>query len=196
VPVAVNTRSVYDGLAALYLPIAAAVFLAVLVAMAWVVRRRPDAQARSDNRRLEIGYACFLTLVAAGLIVATFRAVDHENARAAGRVEVVRAVAGKWHWRFEHASGRVETDVLTVPAGVEVEFRGTSVDVIHAFWVPAAKFQRQLIPGQLTTFRLTFPRPGFATSGACSFFCGLQHARMRFLIDVRAPADYERWAAT
>ena len=58
-----------------------------------------------------------------------------------------------------------------------------------------AKFQRQLIPGQTTTFRITFPRPGFATSGACSFYCGLEHARMRFLIDIRSPADYQRWAA-
>jgi len=193
--VAVNTRSVYDGLAALYLPIAGAVFLAVLVAMVWVVRRRPSENPRSDNRRLEIGYACFLAAIAVVLIVATFRSVDRENARAAGRPEVIRAVAGKWHWRFEHASGKVENDVLTVPAGREIEFQATSVDVIHGFWIPATKFQRQLIPGRTTTFRLTFPRPGFATSGACSFFCGLEHARMRFLVDIRTPDDYARWAA-
>ena len=55
-----------------------------------------------------------------------------------------------------------------------------------AFWIPALKFQRQVIPGRTTTFRLTFPRAGWVTSGACSFFCGLEHARMRFSVNVVA----------
>ena len=192
-PFAVDTRAVYDGVAALYLPIAAAVAVLVVAALIWVVRREPGGP--DERPRLELAYAALLTAVAALLIVVTFRATDRENARAAGRVETVRAVAAKWHWRFEHASGRVETDMLTVPAGRPVEIRGTSVDVIHAFWVPAMKFQRQLIPGQTVTFRLTFPRPGFTASGACSFYCGLEHARMRFVIDVRPAAEYARWAA-
>ena len=195
VGVAVDTREVYDGLAALYAPVAIAVFVAVAVALAWVVRRAGDG-GRDEHRTLEIAYASGLALIAAVLIVFTFRATDRENARAAAPPEVVRVTAGKWKWRFEHASGRVETDVLTVPAGVEVEFRATSVDVIHAFWIPDVRFQRQLIPGQTTTFRLTFERPGIAVSGACSFYCGLEHARMRFLVDVRSRADYERWAAS
>jgi heme/copper-type cytochrome/quinol oxidase subunit 2 len=90
-------------------------------------------------------------------------------------------------------ASRALIGVLTVPAGVDVEFQATSVDVVHGFWVPALKFQRQLIPGQTATFRLTFPRPGFTSNGACSFFCGLEHARMRFVIDVRSREDYEAW---
>ena len=181
---AVDTRDVYDGLAVLYLPVAIVVFVAIVLALAWAVRS--DGPAREENRALELVYAGALTIVAAVLIAFTFRATDRENARAATPVEVVRVVAGKWDWRFEHASGRVETDVLTVPAGKEIEFRATSVDVIHGFWIPALKFQRQVIPGRTTTFRLTFPRAGWVTSGACSFFCGLEHARMRFSVNVVA----------
>ena len=181
---AVDTRDVYDGLAVLYLPVAIVVFVAIVLALAWAVRS--DGPAREENRALELVYAGALTIVAAVLIAFTFRATDREYARAATPVEVVRVVAGKWDWRFEHASGRVETDVLTVPAGKEIEFRATSVDVIHGFWIPALKFQRQVIPGRTTTFRLTFPRAGWVTSGACSFFCGLEHARMRFSVNVVA----------
>lgn len=181
---AVDTRDVYDGLAGLYLPVAIVVFVAIVLALAWAVRS--DGPARDENRALELVYAGALTIVAAVLIAFTFRATDRENARAATPVEVVRVVAGKWDWRFEHASGRVEHDVLTVPAGQEIEFRATSVDVIHGFWIPALKFQRQVIPGRTTTFRLTFPRAGWVTSGACSFFCGLEHARMRFSVNVVA----------
>jgi len=182
--VAVDTRDVYDGLAVLYLPVAIVVFVAIVLALAWAVRS--DGPAREENRALELVYAGALTIVAAVLIAFTFRATDRENARAATPVEVVRVVAGKWDWRFEHASGRVEHDVLTVPAGREIEFRATSVDVIHGFWIPALKFQRQVIPGRTTAFRLTFPRAGWVTSGACSFFCGLEHARMRFSVNVVA----------
>jgi heme/copper-type cytochrome/quinol oxidase subunit 2 len=184
VPVAVDTRNVYDGLAALYLPVAVAVFVVIVAALVWTLRAR--GAARDEAPRLEIAYAAGLAAVAAVLIAFTFRATDRENAKAASRVEVIRVVAGKWDWRFEHADGRVETDVLTVRAGTEIEFRATSADVIHGFWIPALKFQRQLIPGQTATFRLTFPHAGWVTSGACSFYCGLEHARMRFSVNVMA----------
>jgi cytochrome c oxidase subunit 2 len=200
---AVNTRDVYDGLAALYLPIAAAVFALVVVALAWVVwtgRRRAQPRGPEANNRFELACAAALAAVVALLVVATFRALDRESARAAGRPAVVRVVAGKWSWRFEYPGGRVETGAangapaqLTVPAGEQVELRATSLDVIHGFWVPALKFQRQLVPGRTTTIRLVFPRPGFAISGTCSFFCGLEHAHMRFSIRVLPRAEYDAW---
>jgi cytochrome c oxidase subunit 2 len=196
----VDTRSVYDGLAALYLPIAVVVFCAVVVALVWVVARGGSG-GPDKHRGLELSYAAALGLVATALIVGTFRAVDRESASAAAPAEVVRVVAGKWDWRFEYPRhGIVETSaangapaMLTVPAGEAVEFQATSVDVVHGFWIPAMKFQRELIPGQTATFALTFPRPGFTTSGTCSFFCGLEHARMHFTVDVLSRADYDAW---
>jgi cytochrome c oxidase subunit II len=184
VALAVDTREIYDGLARLYVPVAIVVFVAVAVALVWALRS--SGTAREEHRTLEALYAGGLTIVAAVLIACTFRATDRENARADGPVDVVKVVAGKWEWQFEHASGRVETDIVTVPAGKEIEFRATSVDAIHGFWIPALKFQRQLIPGQTTTFRLTFPRAGWVTTGECSFFCGLEHARMHFSVNVVA----------
>jgi cytochrome c oxidase subunit 2 len=149
---------------------------------------------------VETAYAAVLAAIAVVLVVATFRALDKENARAAGQPAVVRVVAAKWNWSFEYPGGRVETGgangapaQLTVPAGRQVEFRATSLDVIHAFWVPALKFQRQIMPGGESTFRLLFPRPGFATTGTCSFFCGLEHARMRFSIRILPAAEYDAW---
>jgi cytochrome c oxidase subunit II len=200
----VDTRDVYDDLAALYLPIAVAVFVFIALAVAvflWRGRRRETPRGPDAHHRFELIYAGVLAAVVAVLVVATFRAIDREDARAASPV-VVRVVAAKWDWRFEYPNGRVETGspngapaLLTVPAGRQVEFRATSVDVMHGFWVPALKFQRQLIPGQTTTFRLVFPRPGFAGSGTCSFFCGLEHARMRFAIRILPRAEYDAWAA-
>jgi cytochrome c oxidase subunit 2 len=200
----VNTREVYDGLAALYVPIAVAVFglvtLAVIV-FAWRGRRRDAPRGPDENNRFELVYAGLLAVVVAVLLGFTYRAIDRENARAAGPPLVIRVTAAKWDWRFEYPGGHVETGspngapaLLTVPAARQVEFQATSVDVIHGFWVPALKFQRQIIPGQTATFRLVFPRPGFTSSGTCSFFCGLEHARMRFAIRVLSQSDYDAWA--
>jgi cytochrome c oxidase subunit 2 len=203
-PRAVNTRGVYDDLAALYLPIAVVVFVLVALAVAvfvWRGRRRDAPRGPDEHNRFELAYVAVLAIVVAVLVGFTYRAIDRENARAAGPPLVIRVTAAKWDWRFEYPGGHVETGSpngapaqLTVPAGRQVEFDATSVDVIHGFWVPALKFQRQLIPGQTATFRLRFVRPGFTTSGTCSFFCGLEHARMRFAIQVLSPSAYDAWA--
>jgi cytochrome c oxidase subunit 2 len=205
VRLATDTRDVYDGLAALYVPIAVAVFVVVAVALVVLVRRgrrRAEPSGPEENNRLELAYAGGLAVIVAVLLVATFRGIDRENAKAAGAPLVIHVVAAKWDWRFAYPGGHVETGaadgapaLLTVPAGRQIEFVATSLDVIHGFWIPALKFQRELIPGQTNTFRLTFPRPDFTTSGTCSFFCGLDHARMRFSVNVLAGPDYDRWAA-
>lgn len=206
-PLGVDTRDVYDGLAGLYLPLAAAVFALIVGATLWFVvrgRRRAEPTGPDEATRVELVYASVLAAIVAVLLVATFRAVDRENARAAGPPELIRVVAAKWSWRFEYPrEGKVETGdadgapaTLVVPAGVEVDFQATAIDVIHGFWIPALKFQRQLIPGRTVTMRLTFPRPGFTQSGTCSFFCGLEHARMRFAVQVLSRADFAKWAAS
>jgi cytochrome c oxidase subunit II len=205
-PLPVNTRGVYDGLAALYVPIAMVVFVLVALAVivfVWRGRRRDAPRGPDENNRLELAYVALLAVVVAVLLGFTYRAMDRESARASGPPLVIRVTAAKWDWRFEYPGGHVETGspngapaLLTVPAGRQVTFEATSVDVVHGFWVPALKFQRQLIPAKTTTFRLLFPRPGFTSSGACSFFCGLQHARMRFAIRVLSSGDYDAWAAS
>jgi cytochrome c oxidase subunit II len=202
----VNTREVYDSLAALYVPIAALVFVLVALTvtlLVWRGRRRDAPRGPDENTRFELAYAALLAVVVAVLLTATYRAIDRENARASGPPLVIRVTAAKWDWRFEYPGGHVETGtpngapaLLTVPAGRQVEFDATSVDVIHGFWVPALKFQRQLMPGQIARFRLVFPRPGFTSSGTCSFFCGLEHARMRFAIRVLGASEYDAWAAS
>jgi cytochrome c oxidase subunit 2 len=196
---------VYDGLAALYVPVAVAVFVLVTLAVTvfvWRGRRRDAPRGPDENNRLELAYVALLAGVVAVLLGFTYRAMDRESARAASPL-VIHVTAAKWDWRFEYPGGHTETGspngapaLLTVPAGRQIAFDATSVDVIHGFWVPALKFQRQLIPGRTTTFRLLFPRPGFTSSGACSFYCGLQHARMRFAIRVLSSSDYDAWAAS
>jgi cytochrome c oxidase subunit 2 len=140
--------------------------------------------------------------VTAGLLIAvSFHAEDRVGAAEADATLRVRLVAAKWRWRFEYpALGKTiqgtETRVptLVVPAGTDIEFEGESLDVIHAFWIPAVRFQRELFADRPTRFRLRFEHRGFLSSSRCSFFCGLHHQDMRFGVQVLSPAAFRSWA--
>ena len=80
-----------------------------------------------------------------------------------------------------------------MPAGQPVRFRLTSADVVHAFWIPEARFKYDAIPGRTNTFDLLFD-PGIAyRDDRCSEFCGQYHEQMRFRVAVKAPAAFRAW---
>jgi cytochrome c oxidase subunit II len=201
---AANTRDVYDDLAGLYLPIAIAVLVVVLALLVWYPirgRRREQAKQGTESYPLEIAFAIGLAVIVVVLVVGTFRAQARIEARSPDPALQVRAIAAKWNWRFEYpqygfaAVGRANRPpTLTVPQGVDVNIRGTSLDVVHAFWIPALRFQRELFPQQVTDFRLTFPGVGFTSNARCSFYCGLYHERMLFYVRVLPRERFTAWA--
>jgi cytochrome c oxidase subunit 2 len=80
-----------------------------------------------------------------------------------------------------------------VPAGEAVRLRLSTQDVIHAFWVPEARYKHDLIPGSVQIATLTFAHPG-VFAGQCAEFCGLRHADMVFSVDVVSAQRFEAWA--
>jgi cytochrome c oxidase subunit 2 len=210
-----DTRGAFSGLFDLYVPIAAGVFaLVVIVLVVIVVRDRarpggPSPSTRSGAARLEIGYAVVLALIASFLLWRTFDSVHRLNqtvARAApapgaGPAGLTIAVVGaKWNWRFTYPGGVVEQGegpsrlpTLVVPAGQPVRFRLTSADVVHAFWIPAARFKYDAIPGRTNTFDMLFEAGVDYRDDRCSEFCGQYHEQMRFRVAVKAPAAFRAW---
>ncbi len=199
-----NTRDAYDHVAGIYFPIAIGVFaLIAVVLVALLVRgaRRHQAGARSEATGVESAYAVGLACVVAFLVWTTFRAetpIDHPVAHPGLRITVI---AAQWSWLFQYPNGTTVSAVATwsppvalVPTGVEVEFDGRSQDVIHGFWVPMLRFQRQLLPGSTTRFDLLFTRPGYY-SGECSVFCGLEHSQMHFALRAVSQRAFARWLA-
>jgi cytochrome c oxidase subunit 2 len=210
-----DTREAFSGLFDLYVPIAAGVFALVVIALVVIVirfRARPGGDApstRSGAVGLEIGYAVILALIAAFLVWRSFDSVHRVNqtvARAApapraGPAGLTIAVVGaKWNWRFTYPGGVVEQGegpdhlpTLVVPADRPVRFRLTSADVVHAFWIPEARFKYDAIPGRTNTFDLLFD-PGIVyRDDRCSEFCGQYHEQMRFRVAVKAPAAFRTW---
>jgi cytochrome c oxidase subunit 2 len=172
---------------------------AILIAV-WRGRRRAHGRGRSERNLAEAFYVGGLAVVAGILVAVSFGSEDDVRAAAARPGLRVHIVAAKWRWRFEYPAQRIviqgtETRVptLVVPADTDVEFEGESLDVIHAFWIPAVRFQRELFAERPTRFRLRFERPGHLSSSRCSFFCGLHHQDMRFGVDVLSPAAFRAW---
>jgi cytochrome c oxidase subunit 2 len=198
-----DTRGTYGDVAAVYAPIAAAVFVLVVGAiglLVWRGRRRARAGGPAERPVAEALYVAALAATVAVLCAVTFTGQGRIEAATARPGLAVQVTAAKWNWRFAYPgtgitmAGRPGAPAtLTVPAGREVSITATSLDVLHGFWIPDRRFQRVLVPGRPARFSLVFPRPGVIQNATCSFFCGLGHSDMRFLVRVLAPADFDAW---
>ena len=73
---------------------------------------------------------------------------------------------------------RFVPDVILVPVGVPVRFRMTSPDVIHGFHVVVTNANVMVVPGYVSYFTITFPRPGEYLI-VCNEYCGLSHHFMQ-----------------
>jgi cytochrome c oxidase subunit 2 len=184
----------------------AAVALGAVVAalIGWAViryRRRPDGQAAgfSENVPLELFYTGVpLAIVAVlfGVTVATQRDVNRLAPHPELRVEVT---GFQWGWRFRYlnegvlvvgTSGNVPTMVLPVDQTARLTL--LSPDVIHAFYVPEFLVKRDVIPGVENRIDVTPTRTG-RFGGVCAEFCGLDHSRMNFTVEVVEAPAFEAW---
>jgi cytochrome c oxidase subunit 2 len=195
----VSTRHQYDHLASLYLPIGLGVFALVVVAFLaclWRYRAgaRPAASQRSEARLAEGAWIAVVAAVVGVLLIATLRVESRVDARSATPALAVEVTAAKWDWRFAYAGGTALQGEVVVPAGRTVRFAARSVDVLHDFWIPDVRFQRQVWPQHVERFDLVFPHAG-TYQGLCAWFCGLHHQNMHFTVRALAPDAYAAWAA-
>jgi cytochrome c oxidase subunit 2 len=78
---------------------------------------------------------------------------------------------------------------LTVPAGAEITFVATTVDVIHGLNVEGTRLNMMLIPGQISRNTYTFKEPGEYLI-ICHEYCGLGHQNMAGKIVVQPAANF------
>lgn len=112
---------------------------------------------------------------------------------------VVHVTGRQYWWEVEYLDvepqRRFETaNELRIPVGRTVTVRLSSADVNHSFWVPGLQGKMDLIPGRTNALRLEARHPG-RWRGQCAEFCGVQHAKMAFVVVALPPAEYEAWAA-
>ena len=89
---------------------------------------------------------------------------------------------------------REVTEPLVLPAGKKIRFLVTGNDVIHSWWVPDFGVKRDAIPGLFTSGWAKTDEPGIYV-GECTELCGLGHAFMPVVVEVKEEADYNEWLA-
>ncbi|MCJ7842724.1 cytochrome c oxidase subunit II [Lederbergia sp. NSJ-179] len=75
---------------------------------------------------------------------------------------------------------------VKVPAGKEIIFTLTSVDVVHSFTIEGTKVNMMVVPGRITHKSYTFDKPGNYLV-ICNEYCGTGHHFMQTEIEVYQP---------
>lgn len=98
-------------------------------------------------------------------------------------------------WQVQYPNEGVTTaNEVHLPVGKKLTIELHSADVIHSWWVPALGNKMDLVPGKTNYLTLTIDKPA-TYAGACSEFCGAQHAWMRLYIVAQDTAAFAAWAA-
>lgn len=227
-------------------------FIALMIPMVyWVIRwrRKPGvAPIRTPNHNTVLE----VTWVVGPLIVVTFIFFwgfkgYMETQVVKGTAEKLVVKAMKWNWSIMYPNGagsgesvflddlrpnfkeevgarrgNANAPVFVVPAGVPLEIKLTSADVMHSFYIPDARVKMDAFPNRYTSMSVTMMDSDPTKSGTgpitgkkmvngqldgkkgrdhyifCAEYCGDSHSEMAAILRVLPMEDYkktiEEWA--
>lgn len=111
-----------------------------------------------------------------------------------GRQADVVITAHQWWWEARYPDSVVTANEIHLPIGKKLLLQFHTADVIHDWWVPQLGNKTDIIPNTTNYLWITIPKVG-VYNGACSEFCGAQHAWMRIKVIAQTPDDYAAWLA-
>jgi cytochrome c oxidase subunit 2 len=180
--------------------VCAAVWLLVMLVLAWSLLRSRDGRRTAGNdrkaRKVVAAAVAATVFIIAGLTIASFYTTRQIGPSSKAALTVT--VRGQqWWWQFIYAGNGLDGEFQTanelhIPVGQDVKLRLESADVIHSFWVPSLAGKLDLIPGRTNELTLHADRPGIYR-GQCAEYCGLQHSHMAVLVIAEDEASYQQW---
>jgi cytochrome c oxidase subunit 2 len=186
--------------------VCAVIWVAVVAALAYVIiKRRPvlDERPEEDSplafrrKTLVVGTLVLLTvtiLVIFGLSsFYTTRDITWDNEHTL----TLKVTAQQWWWQVEYQNEDASQILTTaneihIPVGKPVTLELDASDVIHSFWVPNLLGKQDMIPGRKNFIMLQADKPGLYR-GQCAEYCGLEHAKMAFLVFAEPQDKFEAW---
>lgn len=178
--------------------LAAAVYLVVgaFIVLAILRGRRAEGAGKGrtpkDDTFIWLGGIVAPVAILAVLAVVTITTTRAVRAVSADELQV-KVAAKRWWWGVTYpASGVTTANEIRIPVGRTVDVDLTSDNVIHSFWVPQLAGKMDTVPGQVSHLRLRATTPG-TYRGECAEYCGIEHARMNFLVIAEPQADFDRW---
>jgi len=184
----------------LVLVIAAVVFLIVASGVTYsVIRYRARGGNSGEPRQVfgsqtvEILWTVIPLFIVSGLFVVTVRAMVAIDApQDTTRPPDIAIRAHQWWWEARYPNGVLVTWDIHIPAGRRLRARIESADVVHDFWAPELARKMDAVPGRWGYIWLESDSPG-TYQGACSEFCGADHAWMRFRVIAQSQSDFDAW---
>ncbi len=203
-----------DRLYVFFLIFSGIIFMIVLLFLAVAIHRfraRPNDQREGKNVHgitwLEIVWTAIPFVLVLACAFGGWYVLDRDDVYAAGQKsgQQIHIVGYQFGWKFDYLNEEValtEQDELVVPVGQPIAFELTSNDVMHAFWVPAWRFQMSTLPTQ-TNYASTTPTKIGTFDVVCAYLCGVGHTGMNSAVEgsiipkvrVVSTADYEAWVA-
>jgi cytochrome c oxidase subunit 2 len=187
--------------------ISIAVIVVISLLVAGAVWRRPGTVAAPGNRLaleapveglnwlwIGVGVSTLVLLFTVVWTMVVLAKVTLPQRKPALTIEVT---GHQWWWQVRYLSSDpsqifATANEIHIPTGQSVLFKLIGADVIHSFWVPALAGKTDTIPGQTNETWLEANTPGIY-HGQCTEYCGLQHAKMGFLVVADAPKDFAAW---
>jgi cytochrome c oxidase subunit 2 len=158
-------------------------------------RQRNDIEPEQveGNTQLEITWTVASTLVLVVLFVLMVHAMNASDP-AVDRDPDMTVIGHQWWWEFRYPNGVITANEMHIPTDKDILVLVEAADVIHSFWVPRLGRKIDAIPGHPNYMWIRADKPG-AYTGACSEYCGVQHAWMRTFVIAQAPNAYNDWLA-
>jgi cytochrome c oxidase subunit 2 len=188
------------GLASFMIVLSSVVFAVVVAIMFVAVRRNRHQSTEVDLAEHGRGWVIWGGAVIPGIVlVAVFGVALHAMGAfsPATPAVTVRVVGRQWWWQVEYLRPDGSTlfrtaNEIHVPVGKTTRVLLTSNDVIHSFWIPQLQGKMDATPGHVGDLRLQARRAG-TYSGACSEFCGQQHAHMAMSVVAETDSAFAVW---
>ena len=153
-------------------------------------KRNPKAVNVHSNIMLEVIWTIIPTILV--LILFWYGWVGYkEMADIPDDAMTVEVTARMWQWQFKYETGKV-ADSLYVPVNRAVKLTLVSNDVNHAFFVPAFRIKKDILPGRDRA--VWFIANDIEVYDIfCAEYCGLNHSAMLTKVVVMSAADFENW---
>ena len=179
--------------------------------------RNPEPANFHHSTLVEIIWTLIPTVILIGIAVpATRTLLDIEDNSDSDLTVLITASQWKWHYQYVDAdigyysnlatpldqinniapkgeNYLLEVDnPLVLPTNLKVRFLMTSDDVIHSWWVPDFAVKQDALPGLINEAWTRVDVPG-VYRGQCTELCGMNHAFMPIVVEVRPEEEFLSW---
>jgi cytochrome c oxidase subunit 2 len=151
-----------------------------------------EPRQHSGFTPLEIGWTAGPLVIVSVLTVLTIDGVGKAIPNETKNPDLI-VVGHQWWWEIRYPQSVITTaNEIHLPAGKKMLAQLESADVIHDLWIPDLGPKMDLNPGYQNYLWLEADNPG-TYLGACSEYCGAEHAWMLIKVIVQPTDEYNAW---